>query len=251
VTWVLANLGAIWQDTLAHLAVALPPIVISFVLSIPIGWVVVRLRRGRGDGGGDAGGSRISRGAGSGAGGAIITVAGLLYAVPSLPLFVLLPGLIGTGLQDPINIVIALSLYGMALMVRSTVDALESVDEATLQAATAMGYSPVQRFFRVELPLAGPVLLAGLRVVAVSTISLTTVGAVLGVISLGSLFTDGLQRGIPEEIASGIVMVLVLAFVLDGILVALGRVVLPWSRRAPRRISRRAARALRTAEATS
>lgn len=241
--WVLSNLDTIWSDTLAHLAVALPPIVISFVLSIPIGWLVVRLRRSKSQ-------SSALRGVSRGAGGVIITVSSLLYAIPSLPLFIALPGLIGTNIQDPINIVIALTLYGLALMVRSTADALASVDSAVLDAATATGYSPAQRFFRVELPLAGPVLLAGLRVVAVSTISLTTVGAVLGVISLGSLFTDGIQRGIPEEILSGIVMVLIIAFVIDGVLVGFGRLTLPWTRSDRTRPSR-SIRSRRRAEVVS
>lgn len=236
--WVLSNLDTIWADTVAHLAIALPPIIISFVLSIPIGWLVVRLRR--------PGARRVT----SGIGGGIVTVAGLLYAVPSLPLFIALPGVIGTGLQDPVNVVIGLTLYGLALMVRSTVDGLGSVDAATSSAATAMGYSGAQRFFRVDLPLAGPVLLAGLRVVAVSTISLTTVGAVLGIQSLGSLFTDGIGRNIPEEIVSGIVMVLVLAIVLDGLLVLIGRAVMPWTRR-DTTTKRRARRVLQSAEATS
>ncbi len=236
--WVLSNLDTIGDDTVSHLAIAIPPIIISFLLSIPIGWLVVRLQR--------PGGSRISAGLGSG----IVTVAGLLYAIPSLALFVALPGIIGTSLTSPVNVIISLTIYGLALMVRSTVDGLTSVDAATMQAATAMGYSGGQRFFRVQLPLAGPVLLAGLRVVSVSTISLTTVGAVLGIQSLGSLFTDGLARGIYEEIISGIVMVLVLAFALDGLLVLLGRLVLPWTRRATP--SRRAARrVLQQAEVTA
>jgi len=238
VNWVLSNLDTIWDDTVAHLAVAVPPIIISFLLSIPIGWLVVRLRR--------PGASRVS----SGLGGAVVTVAGLLYAVPSLPLFIALPGIIGTGLQDPVNVVVGLTLYGLALMVRSTVDGLGSVDAATTSAATAMGYSGAQRFFRVDLPLAGPVLLAGLRVVAVSTISLTTVGAVLGIQSLGSLFTDGIGRNIPEEIVSGIVTVLVLAVVIDGLLVLLGRAVMPWTRK-DTTAKRRARRVLQAAEATS
>jgi len=186
----------------------------------------------------------------AGRGGAVVTVAGLLYAVPSLPLFIALPGIIGTGLQDPVNVVVGLTLYGLALMVRSTVDGLGSVDAATTSAATAMGYSGAQRFFRVDLPLAGPVLLAGLRVVAVSTISLTTVGAVLGIQSLGSLFTDGIGRNIPEEIVSGIVTVLVLAIVIDGLLVLLGRAVMPWTRK-DTTAKRRARRVLQAAEATS
>ena len=117
-------------------------------------------------------------------------------------------------------------------MVRSTVDGLTSVDsEADVAAATAMGYSPAQRFFRVELPLAGPVLLAGLRVVSVSH-DLAHHGrrASSASTSLGLLFTDGFGRGISEEILAGIVMVLVLAFVLDGLLVLLGRLVMPWTR---------------------
>jgi osmoprotectant transport system permease protein len=243
VTWVLANADTIWSDTLAHLAIAVPAIVLSFVLSVPIGWLVALLRRVSPD-------NRVARGFARGTGGGVVTVAGLLYAIPSLPLLLIVPGLLGTDLQDPLNIVIGMTLYGMALMVRSTADALLSVDTGTVQASVAMGYSPVQRFFRVELPLAGPVLLAGLRVVSVSTISLTTVGAVIGVENLGSLFTDGIARGIGSEIVSGIVMVLVLAFAIDGLLVLLGRIVLPWTR-ATRTPSRRARRALRSAEVTS
>jgi osmoprotectant transport system permease protein len=238
VNWVLSNLDTIGDDTVAHLAIAIPPIIVAFLLSIPIGWLVVRLRR--------PGARRVS----SGVGGGIVTLAGLLYAIPSLPLFIALPGLIGTGLQDPINVVVGLTLYGLALMVRSTVDGLGSVDADTTSAATAMGYSGAQRFFRVDLPLAGPVLLAGLRVVSVSTISLTTVGAVLGIQSLGSLFTDGIGRNIPEEILAGVVMVLVLAFAIDGLLVLLGRIVMPWTRRsAPSKRATR--RVLQNAEVTS
>ena len=94
-------------------------------------------------------------------------------------------------------------------------------------------------------------LLAGLRVVTVSTISLTTVGAVLGVQSLGLLFTLGIQTGNFAEVLSGIVMVLVLAFVLDGLLVLLGRVVLPWTVKQSRSARRRVRRALESAEVAS
>ena len=93
-----------------------------------------------------------------------------------------------------------------------------------------MGYGGLRRFVTVELPLAGPTLLAGLRVVAVSTVSLVTVGAVLGVESLGSLFTDGFQRGILVEILTGIVLTAALALLLDGLLVLVGRLLMPWTR---------------------
>jgi osmoprotectant transport system permease protein len=223
VTWIVNNLDLIAQLMIAHLAIALPPIVLSFVISIPIGWVANRFRWSRG---------------------VLLTVCGLLYAVPSLPLFVALPTIIGTGLQDPINVVIGLTLYGIALMVRTTADGLASVDADIRQSASAVGFSGPGRFWRVELPLAGPVLLAGLRVVAVSTVSLTTVGAVLGIKSLGLLFTDGIQRNIPEEIWTGIVLTVAIALVLDGLIVLIGRLVMPWSRASavPRRRALRAAR---------
>jgi osmoprotectant transport system permease protein len=194
---------------LAHLAIAVPPIVLSFVISLPIGWVANRYRWSRG---------------------VLLTLVGLLYAVPSLPLFIVLPVIIGTGLRDSINVVIALTLYGIALMVRTTADGLGSVDADIRQSATAVGFSGRSQFWRVELPLAGPVLLAGIRVVAVSTVSLTTVGAVLGIQSLGLLFTDGIQRNIPEEIWTGIVLTIVIALVVDRLIVLLGVMLMPWTR---------------------
>lgn len=225
-TWVLGNLDLIGQLTLEHLATALPPIVLSLVLSLPIGWTANRFAWSRG---------------------ALLTVCALLYAIPSLPLFFVLPIIIGTGLRDPVNVVISLTIYGVALMARSTADGLASVDADVRQSATAVGFSPRSRFWRVDLPLAGPVLLAGIRVVAVSTISLTTVGAVLGIESLGILFTDGFQRNIPAEILTGIVLTLVMALVVDLILVQLGRWVMPWTR-VPRGVRRgHGARALAAA----
>lgn len=208
-TWVLANLDLIADRAWSHLGLAVPAILASFLLSLPPGAFAVRYRW-----------SRTT----------VLGVAGLLYAIPSLPLFVLLPTLVGTGVRDRLNVIIALTLYGIALMVRSVADALDSVGRPTLAAATAMGYPPLRRFLQVDLPLAGPVLLAGLRVVAVSTISLVTVSGVLGVSSLGLLFTDGFQRGIIAEVVAGIAATILLALAVDGVLVAVGRLLLPWTR---------------------
>lgn len=217
-TWVVGNLGDIWLHTLEHLQIALPPIILSFLIAIPVGWAANRFRPARG---------------------AILTIASLLYAIPSLPLLIVIPVIIGTDLQNPVNVTIALTLYGLALMARSTADGLKSVDPDVRQSATAMGYSAWTRFWRVEFPLAGPVLLAGIRVVSVSTISLTTVGGVLGIPGLGLLFTDGFQRNIPEEIATGIVLVIIIALVIDQLLVLLGRALMPWSAgRAPLKFPR-------------
>ena len=98
-----------------------------------------------------------------------------------------------------------------------------------------MGYGPLRRFVAVELPLSVPVVVAGLRVAAVSNISLVTVGALIGFGGLGKMFTDGFQRDIPEEIITGIVLVLLLALIVDGLLLLLGRVLTPWDRVGPDR----------------
>lgn len=207
--WLGNNLDLVWELMLAHIALCVPPIIIGFLISIPIGWVANRYR--------------ISRGT-------ILVVLGLLYTIPSLPLFVFMPLILGTPQLSSINVVVALTIYAVALMVRTATDGLGSVDKDILQAASAMGYSGWQRFWRVELPLAGPVLLAGLRVVSASTVSLATIGSVIGVTSLGYLFVNGLQRSIPAEVLTGIVAVLIIAIVFDLVLVLIGRLVLPWSR---------------------
>ncbi len=207
-TWVLANLDLIGSRTLSHLVLAVPAIVLSFVLALPLGWVANRYRWSRAT---------------------LLTAAGLLYAIPSLPLFVVLPVIIGIGVRDRLNVIIALTLYGIALMVRSAADALASVDAPVRLSSTAMGFSGAGRFFQVELPLAGPVLLAGLRVVSVSTISLVTVSSLLGVDNLGLLFVDGFPRGSIAEVIRGIVATVVLALIVDGLLVLLGRLAMPWT----------------------
>lgn len=207
-SWVLANLPVIAGHLLAHLLQAVPAILAAFVLAIPI----ARL-------------ARVARPLRA----VLVTGSSLLYAIPSLALFVILPIILATGIRDPFNVIVALTLYGLALLVPATADALDAVDGRVLDAATAMGMGRLRCFLTVELPLAGPAILTGLRVVAVSTISLTTVGAVLGVRSLGWLFTDGFQRGITAEIVTGLVATAVLALVLDGIILLLGRLCLPWT----------------------
>ena len=207
--WVSGNLPLIGDLTLEHLYFALPPIVIGLVLAIPLGWLANRTRAGR----------TIT-----------INLSGLLYTIPSLALFVLLPPLLGTRILDPVNVIVALTVYTVALLVRTVADGLSAVPPVVVNSATAMGYGPARRFAAVELPLSVPVVLAGLRVAAVSSISLVTVGALLGFGGLGKMFTDGFQRGIPVEIVTGIVLVLLLALVIDGLLLLLGRVLTPWDR---------------------
>lgn len=206
--WVSENLELIASYTVSHVLLAVPAIIASLIISIIIGGAVARIGKVR----------------------AVITTgSSLLYAIPSLPLFIVLPLIIGTSVRDRANIIVALTLYGIALLIPVTVDGLIGVDPEVRDAAAAAGYGTTRRFFAVDLPLAGPVILAGLRVVAVSTISLVTVGAVLGIPSLGLFFTDGSQRGINAEILTGIIMTLLLALIADQALVLAGKAFMPWA----------------------
>ncbi|MGB9011572.1 MAG: ABC transporter permease subunit [Aeromicrobium sp.] len=207
--WTLNNLDLIRELTINHVKLSILPIVLSFLLAIPLGWLANR--------------TPVTRAV-------VISGGSLLYTIPSLPLFVMLPLFLPTRVLDDTNLVVALTIYGVAVMARSAADALASVDAMTIDAATAIGYSPSARFLRVELPLAGPVLLAGLRVVSVSTIALVSVGVIIGSSNLGVLFREGKQRGILEEVVVGILMSLLLALIFDVIIVLLGRLLMPWSR---------------------
>ena len=206
--WTLGNLDLIGSLTLNHVRLSIIPIVASFVLSIPLGWLANRNRALRS---------------------VVITGGSLLFTIPSLPLFVILPLIIPTRVLDETNLVVALTIYGVAIMARSAADALASVEAPTLDASTAIGFSPRARFFRVELPLAGPVLLAGIRIVSVSTIALVSVGVIIGSANLGYLFQNGKQRGILEEVVVGILISLLLAGVFDLIIVAIGKALMPWN----------------------
>jgi osmoprotectant transport system permease protein len=208
VEWVLNNSGLIASLTLDHLRLSAIPIVLGFVIAVPVGWFAQRFTWSRPF---------------------VLTAVGLLYTVPSLALFMLIPPLLGISVLSEANVIIALTIYAVAIMVRTAADAFSSIDAGTLRAATAVGYAEWGRFLHVELPLAGPVLLAGVRVVAVSTVSLVTVGVLVGVQSLGYLFTDGFQRGIIAEVAAGVFMVFVVAIIFDAVLILAGRLVMPWS----------------------
>ena len=217
-TWVLSNLDLIGELLLVHLRQSAIAIVVGFVLSVPLGWVAWRYRLLRGW---------------------IITLTGVLYTIPSLALLTILPGIVGYRVTSEANLVVALTIYAVAIMARSVADGLDSVDPAVRQSATAMGYGPVRRFWAVDLPLSGPVVLAGLRVTAVSTISLATVGILVGITNLGYLFTNGLQRRIVPEVLAGVLAVVVVALVIDLLLVLAGRMLMPWARAASPRAARR------------
>ena len=203
--------AAHWRDVVVltgrHLYLAGIPLLVGLVVSVPLGWAAKRWDR-----------SYL----------AIITGAGLLYTIPSLALFVVMPLIIGTKTLDPINVVVAMSIYTIALLARTVADGLKAVPDHVEQAATAMGYTGLRRLFGVELPLAVPVVAAGLRVAAVSNVSIVTVGSVIGVSQLGDLFVDGFNRVIWGELITGIVATVALALALDALIVLGARLLTPW-----------------------
>lgn len=207
-SWFLDNFDLVRELFVRHAWISVLSTLIGFAVALPVGWFANRHPRLRGPS---------------------VALIGVLYTIPSIALFVLLPGLLGTGFLAVTNVVVALSLYAAAVMVRTVTDAFGSVSPAVLDAASAAGFSTMQRVFRVELPLAGPVLLAGLRVVSVSTVSMLSVASLIGVSNLGSLFTDGFRRDFLTEIVIGIIGIVVLALVLDLLLNLAGRLLMPWS----------------------
>ncbi len=199
---ILSWLG--WHARLSAL-----PLLIGLAIALPLGWLARRYRWLYPP---------------------LVTVAGLLYTIPSLALFILLPGVLKTRILDPTNVVVALTIYTVALLVRVVADALAAVPEEVLQAATAMGYRRVGRLLRVELPIAVPVIAAGLRVAAVSNVSLVSVAALIGIPQLGQLFTNGFQLSYQTPILLGILLSVLLALVFDSAIQLLARLLTPWRR---------------------
>lgn len=213
--WILANLDLIGSLSVVHLRHSLVPLIIGFALSIPLGLLAWRVRPLRSP---------------------VVVTTGLLYTIPSLALLTMLPAALGIAPYVEINLIVALTLYAVALLVRTVVDGLESVDDDVRLAASAMGYGRAKRVWKVELPLAGPVILAGLRVTAASTVALATVGILVGVTNLGYLFTNGLQRRIIPEVLAGILAVVIITLLVDLLLVLAGKLLFPWARE-PRGVS--------------
>lgn len=150
-----------------------------------------------------------------------------IYTVPSLALFPLLVPF--TGLSAT-TVVIGLALYALTILVRAMLEGLRGVPEEVRESATGLGYGPARLLYRVELPLALPVIIAGLRVATVSTVALTTVGSLVAYGGLGNLIKDGVQTNFRAELMTAAVLCVVLAVLLDTVLVLLQRVSTPWTR---------------------
>ncbi len=205
-SWIPSHLALIWQLTRENAYLGLVPPVLGLVIAVPLGIVCVRW------------GWLYPP---------VLSGTSIVYAIPSLALFVaLIPY---TGLSDT-TVIIPLTLFSLCVLVPAVVDGLRSVPEPVRQAATAMGFGTLRRLVQVELPVAAPIVIAGLRVATVSSISLASVGQLIGVSSLGYLFTDGLQRDFPTEIVVGIAMVIILAFAADLALQGVRRLLTRWQR---------------------
>jgi osmoprotectant transport system permease protein len=157
----------------------------------------------------------------------ILALTQTVYTIPSIALFVLLISFVGLG---RLPVIIGLTIYSLVILVRNLVEGLRGVPPEVTDAATAMGYRQTRRLFAVELPLAMPAIVAGLRLAAVSNISLVSVGALIGTGGLGQLFIHGFQIDNPVEIWTGIVATLLLALVVDLLIVAGSRALTPWVR---------------------
>jgi len=209
VRYLLTHLDDAWTLALIHLRLALVPLLLGLLIAVPLGTLVQRTAIPR----------RITT-----------VLASIVFTVPSLALFVVLPLIIPTRILDEANVIVALTLYTVALLVRAVPEALDAVPAQVRDAATAVGYRPATRMLKVELPLALPVLIASLRVVAVTNISMVAVGSVIGIGGLGTWFTEGYQADKSDQILAGIIATFVLAIVIDTLIMVLGRVLTPWTR---------------------
>lgn len=202
-------LGLLWS----HTWLSILPVVLGLAVSLPVGWLARRYRWVYPP---------------------VVSVTGLLYTIPSLALFVVMPAVLGTRILDPVNVVAALTVYTVALLVRVVADGLAAVPADVIQAATAMGLTGLQRLRRVELPLAVPVIAAGLRVATVANVSLVAIAGTIGIPELGQLFITGFQLSVSgpyyPPIMLGIVLCVLLALLLDGLIVLAARLATPWQR---------------------
>ena len=207
--WFTSHIDDVWELFVQHAYLAGVPLLIGLLIALPVGWLARRY-------------SWLYP--------PLIIGTGLLYTLPSLAVFILLPGILHTQILDPTNVLVAMTIYTVALLVRTVADGLGAVPDDVRLAANAMGYRPVRRLLGVELPLAVPVISAGLRVAAVSNVSIVSVAAIIGVQQLGSLFTDGFNRDFFAPIVTGIIACGVLSLIFDVVIVVVTRLLTPWAR---------------------
>ncbi|MFF4396315.1 ABC transporter permease [Streptomyces sp. NPDC001480] len=201
-----------WGLVGLHLREALLPVLGGLLVALPVAQLCVRLRWLYAP---------------------VLWVTTVLYAIPSLAFFVVLIDYTG---QTETTVMIPLAVYSLVVLVPAIVDAVRSVPQETLDAATAMGFGPVRRYVQVQLPIAVPAILAGLRVATVSSISLVSVGALIGNQgALGNLLYDGMSYHQPRLVWLSVIGTAVLAVLADAVLVVVRLLLTPWMPRGTRR----------------
>jgi osmoprotectant transport system permease protein len=223
--WTADHVDEFVELTKSHLYLALLPVLFGLLIAIPVGVLCVRLPKLYPP---------------------VFGAVNVLYALPALALFVLL--LDFTGFSNT-TIIIPLTVYTLVVLVPNVVDGLRGVPDPVRQAATAMGFGQLRRLIQVELPIAIPVIMAGLRVATVSSISLVSVGVLIGQDfgGLGDLFIEGFQKNFMTPLIIGVVLSVALALLADALLVLAQRLLTPWSRTRRLRAASRAARQWRPA----
>jgi osmoprotectant transport system permease protein len=208
--WITGNLGLIGERIWQHVILTVVPLAIGFAISLVL--AVLAMRR-------------------PGLYAPVTAVTGLLYTIPSLAAFAFLVPIFGFSL---LTAFIPLTTYSLLILFRNNVAGFQSVPAEVIEAAASMGYTRWQRLVRVELPLAVPLMIAGLRLAAVTLIGLATVAAILGTRygGLGQLITEGLQTLFATKYLMGAVLSVLLAFAADLMFIRLERVMTPWTRAA-------------------
>jgi osmoprotectant transport system permease protein len=205
--WIVDNLDQIGRRLGEHVYMTVLAVVIGFALSFALAMLI----RGR---------PRLY--------GPIIGFSGILYAIPSVALFALLVPFTGLSV---LSAEIALVSYTLVILIRNIVTGLEGVPADVVEAAVGMGYTPSQRLWRVELPIALPVIVAGLRIATVTTIGLVTITTLIGAGGLGYLIVNtGIRRFFDTSTYTGVVLSVALAIAADLLLLALQRRLTPWAR---------------------
>ncbi|MGH2462899.1 MAG: ABC transporter permease [Candidatus Limnocylindria bacterium] len=205
--WVLDNLDLLAQRTAEHVVLTLVAVAFGILIALPLTWLIHQRR---------------------GLIGPVLGLAGILYVIPSLALFGLLIPVTGIGL---VTAEIALVSYTLLILIRNGLTGLDGVAPEVIETATGMGFTPAQRLWRVELPLALPVIIAGIRIAAVTTIGLVAVTALIGQGGLGFVIIQlGIRRDFDTAILVGTGLSILLAVIADRSLVLLERGLTPWAR---------------------
>ncbi len=205
-SWIGDHVDDISRRFNEHLFLTLVPVAAGFAIAFPLSLAAVRWPRLYGP---------------------LLSVTGVIFTIPSLALFVLMIPF--TGLSR-LTAIIPLTIYTLLILVRNTVEGLRGVPRDVREAAEAMGYRPARRLFRVELPLALPVIMAGLRIATVTTIGLVTITALIGRGGLGQLFIDGFTRRFSTPLVVGLVLSVAFAVTADLLLLGVQRALTPWAR---------------------